>query len=491
MEKMKIDKIKKKENIREDYGDLTELTESIRVHGVRHPIELNSNNEIIDGHRRFVAAKAAGLNEVPFFYADSKIDETTSQLIAGIFQKNLNPVEEGKAFQLYMDKTSITSDYLARQISKKVGYVDKRLELAKLPIKIQTALIKKKIQMGHALLLARLPEAEAPKFMRRIINSDMSVNDAKDRMSYGNPNLKEAGFCKRDCKNCQYNGSKQGELFETGTILSGNCMNEKCFMRKLGEFIKQKRKEYADVLYESESDYSPPKGFAARDIWEARNSNMTDAYMKKCKDKRENYLVRVADGGKITEFFKIPSKKGDTGSVDEETQLERKEQGLLVKVNEFKNKFLIDETKKVVNPNNSKTKALSVIRLINESNYSERHDLGEEQQKFIGDFGMADVKQILAATESELDKVISEISKNALKKLGLKDLVKVSRSFCIDVKTHFEITEEYLTMYTRDQLKALIEELKLKPVETELKKGELIEHILSQELKGKVPKLIQ
>ena len=62
MENIKIDEIKKKENIREDYGDLTELTESIRECGVRNPIELNTQNEIIDGHRRMVAAKAAGLS---------------------------------------------------------------------------------------------------------------------------------------------------------------------------------------------------------------------------------------------------------------------------------------------------------------------------------------------------------------------------------------------------------------------------------------------
>ena len=146
MENMKIDNIKKKENIREDYGDLTELTESIREHGVRQPIELNSQNEIIDGHRRMVAAKAAGLIEVPCFYTDDKIDAKTSQMIAGIFQKNLNPVEEGKAFTQYIEAEGITAEQLAARISKRINYVEKRIEIAKLPVKVQTALISKNIQ---------------------------------------------------------------------------------------------------------------------------------------------------------------------------------------------------------------------------------------------------------------------------------------------------------------------------------------------------------
>jgi len=71
---IKISKIVVKENIREeDYGDLTELTASIKENGIRQPIELNSKNELIDGHRRLKAAKAADLKEIPYFINDAEV----------------------------------------------------------------------------------------------------------------------------------------------------------------------------------------------------------------------------------------------------------------------------------------------------------------------------------------------------------------------------------------------------------------------------------
>ena len=88
--KIQIDKIKIKENIRKDYGDLTELAASIREHGVRQPVELNKQNELVDGYRRIKAAKSAGLKEILYFYSIDELDRESSQMLAGIFQKNLN-----------------------------------------------------------------------------------------------------------------------------------------------------------------------------------------------------------------------------------------------------------------------------------------------------------------------------------------------------------------------------------------------------------------
>ncbi len=175
MDKIEIDKIKVKENIREEYGDLTELTASIKEHGVRNPIIISMTNELIDGHRRLKAAKAAGLTRISYAYADNNVDKKTEQMLAGIFQKNLNPIEEGKAFKNYMESEKITAEQLAKRISKRVNYVEKRLELEKLPIKVQAALINKRIQIGHALLLARIPGEERLSFMKDIIDDELEV----------------------------------------------------------------------------------------------------------------------------------------------------------------------------------------------------------------------------------------------------------------------------------------------------------------------------
>nr|DAL11022.1 MAG TPA_asm: chromosome partitioning protein [Caudoviricetes sp.] len=61
-------------NPRKDLGDISELTESIRVKGILQPLtaipiiengEMTEDYTVLIGHRRMAAAKAAGLREVP------------------------------------------------------------------------------------------------------------------------------------------------------------------------------------------------------------------------------------------------------------------------------------------------------------------------------------------------------------------------------------------------------------------------------------------
>lgn len=497
MENIKIDEIKKKENIREDYGDLTELTESIRECGVRNPIELNTQNEIIDGHRRMVAAKAAGLEEVPCFYTDYKIDEKTSQMIAGIFQKNLNPVEEGKAFQQYIEAEEITIDELAVRISKRKNYVEKRLEIAKLPRKVQTALIKNKIQIGHALLLARVPGEVRDELLKEIIDEELGVQEAKDNMSSQSMNLKDAPFCKGDCKNCIHNGSKQAELFETGAILSGECMNSKCFNKKLREFVDAKKKEYADVLFERKSEYNgneKPEGYVDSSYtWEMRENKITEAYMKKCRESREGYLVRINENGKITEYFKKRPQKTESGEEIEESEepkIEKREAALLSKVTEFKTEFLKAKTKETMEPSKFNTKQLAVIRMMQNAEYSALDESAEKFKDVLDTYGRINIKKLLQASDELLDLAMYELSKHALWQMGIKELVLVSRNFGVDVKKDFIITEDYLKMYTKDQLDELIVELTLDHYDGSLKKAQIIEHILQQNIEGLVPKVM-
>lgn len=499
MKKIQIEKITIKENIRKDYGDLTELAASIKIHGLRNPVELTKDNELVDGFRRVKAAKAAGLTDVPYFVNEEEVNKTEAQLISGIFQKNLNPIEEGKAFRKYIDETKMLIPNLAKKISKKLGYVEKRLVLVKLPVEVQKALIEGKILMGHALLLARLTKQDSVKFLKEITREKHSVERARDEITYHgfSAKLADAKFNKADCKNCMYNGSKQAELFETGTILNGTCMNPGCFHKKVKQFVKQKRTEFKDVLYEPESEYATPKGYVdGSHDWNCKDQGVTKSYMQKCRKERYNYLVKIRDNGEITEYFKIPSKKkAKDGSVqastEEEVVEEKREQVLTSKVAEFKTAFLIKKSIELMNPGTKQVKALNVIKLMQSANWSDidaiSSDLGKLIQKGHGD---ANIKKIYSAKESDLDKAIALISRNALRGVDFKELILISQNFGVKVKKHFEITEEYLKMYTKDQLGDLIQEFDLDETETDLKKGELIEHILKQNLKGKVPKIM-
>ena len=248
METIQIDKIVIKDNVRKDYGYLTEMAASIKEHGVRKPVELNKKNELVDGFRRFKAAKAAGLTDIPYFYNDEKIDNTTEQILSGIFSKNLNPVEEGQAFVKYMAEHKMPIKELAKKISKSEGYVQKRIEIATLPKEITDELIAGRIEIGHALLLKKMPEPDAKKYLKEIIRDGMSVARARTNAQYKGTKLSSAPFDKEQCKGCKFNGSEQSELFETGKILNGTCMNKGCYSKKMQDYIKEIKEKYKDAI---------------------------------------------------------------------------------------------------------------------------------------------------------------------------------------------------------------------------------------------------
>lgn len=502
MKKIQIEKIKITENVRKDYGDLTELAASIKMHGLRNPVELNQDNELVDGFRRVKAAKAAGLKEIPYFVNEEELGKTESQLISGIFQKNLNPIEEGKAFRKYMDQEKIKIAELAKKISKRENYIEKRLELVKTSPEVQKALIERKIQMGHALLLARFTKDDSKKFLRKIIQEKPSVEDARESLGYSNftARLSDAKFDMKACKDCKFNGSQQAELFETGKILSGNCMNPGCFQKKVKELIKQRIEQFKDILVPGDR-YQTPNGYvSAESTWALEDKGICKPYMNQCRKDRENYLVKIGDDGSLQEYFKIPSKKkkspegSKVAMKDEEVREEKREQVLSSKINEFKTKFLIDKTIEVMGPKSIQTKSLVLLRLIQNSNYSDidyiAKELGNLVKRDLG--GSPNVKNIFNADDEELDNAIALISQSALRRVDLKELILISRDFEVDVKKHFGITEDYLKLYTKVQLLDLIDELKIGTDQkyNDVKKDEIIEFILSRKLKGKVPKIM-
>jgi ParB/RepB/Spo0J family partition protein len=492
MRTIEIEKIKLKDNVRIDFGDLTELTASIKRHGVRNPVEINSDNELVDGFRRVKAAKAAGLKTIPCFVNVNVLNKTTSQIISGIFQKNLNPVEEGKAFRAYMDKKKISAEFLAKVISKTKQYIEKRLLIETLPDDVKKALISKKILMGHALLLAKFPKQESSKYLKEIVRNKHSVEEAREHTEYRgfSERISEAQFDKTECKNCKYNGSVQSELFETGKILTGTCMNIGCFRKKVKEFVKEMKEKYKDILFSGPGE---PKGYVNSEYtWKLEDCGINKRYMEKCK-KNKDYLVKVEDSGKVIEYFKIPQKKDKSKSKSVEKQAEEnRKESLMSKVSDYKKDFLERKTIELMSPGTKQTKALAVIFMIQKSNWNEIDMISKGLGNMIrSGYGNSNVPKICGAKEKDLEKAIALLSKRALNSLDMKELIEVSRSFGVDINKHFTIDEEFLKLHTKAQLQDLIKEFKLEEQDLSAKKEELIKFILSSNTKGKIPRSIK
>ncbi len=85
---IELSKIIIRHRIRQNLGDLSSLMESMRLHGLMNPVVINSNNELIAGHRRTEAARRLGWQSIEVRVVDEanegellemEIDENTER----------------------------------------------------------------------------------------------------------------------------------------------------------------------------------------------------------------------------------------------------------------------------------------------------------------------------------------------------------------------------------------------------------------------------
>ena len=135
------------QNPRTDLGDLTELTDSIRAHGIRqnlvlvpHPDTPGRYRAVI-GHRRSAAAALAGLSVVPAIVDDGGLDERAQlelMLLENIQRSDLTPVEEAQGYQGLLDLGATVAD-VARKVGRSRATVESRLTLVTLSESARTA----------------------------------------------------------------------------------------------------------------------------------------------------------------------------------------------------------------------------------------------------------------------------------------------------------------------------------------------------------------
>ena len=126
------------EQPRSEFGDLKELTASIKEKGVLEPLLVKPKPEggwmIIAGERRWRASKAAGLTEVPCVEIDA--DEkgiAEIALIENLQRKDLNVWEEADGLLALATKFAYTQDDIAQKISKSRSTVTEFMSIAGLP----------------------------------------------------------------------------------------------------------------------------------------------------------------------------------------------------------------------------------------------------------------------------------------------------------------------------------------------------------------------
>jgi ParB family transcriptional regulator, chromosome partitioning protein len=172
---------------RKAIGDLRELTDSVREKGVLEPLLVRFVPRedcyyLISGERRYHAARAAGLREVPCIEKTADDAETLEiGLIENIQRKDLTPFEEAEGLHRLATQFEYTHEDVARKIGRARSSVTETLSLRNIPDGLRRKCIEQGIVSKSLLLqIARQPtEKKMVEMLRRILQGGLTRDEAR------------------------------------------------------------------------------------------------------------------------------------------------------------------------------------------------------------------------------------------------------------------------------------------------------------------------
>ncbi|MEX3969840.1 PRTRC system ParB family protein [Paraburkholderia caribensis] len=219
---------------------MSELTESIRAHGVDTPIivrpvaEDNFDYEVIAGGRRYRGAMDAHGEDFPMPIVVKDVDEVEARRIAlteNIQRDNLSPAEEARDAAELLGLQGGDRDVTAKILGWSRATLDSRLALLNCSTGVLDALSERRINIAHAELLAALSKENQDKVLPVVVAEKRSAADVRKLVESASCALASAIFDKADCAGCPHNSSTQAQMFGEA-IGTGNCTNRTCFNEK-------------------------------------------------------------------------------------------------------------------------------------------------------------------------------------------------------------------------------------------------------------------
>lgn len=158
---------------------LQELVETIRQTGVLSPVMVRSRGEgyeLISGERRWRAAKAAGLKEIPAILREVSDREALEiSLIENIQREDLGPLEEARAYQALLELYCATQEELAQRVGRDRSTIANALRLLRLPKEAQEALERGEMTPGHARCILAVSAEQQPMLLKAVLSRGLSV----------------------------------------------------------------------------------------------------------------------------------------------------------------------------------------------------------------------------------------------------------------------------------------------------------------------------
>ncbi|MBS1852812.1 MAG: ParB/RepB/Spo0J family partition protein [Acidobacteria bacterium] len=319
-----------------DERTLAELAASFKTQGVLEPLLVRplepSKYEVVIGARRLKAARLAELESVPVRVKQmTDAEAIEAQVVENLQREDIHPLEESLGFRslLELGDPTYTIASIAARAGKSEGYVQGRIKLADLIPPVAEAFLKDTITIGHALLIAKLPDSQQQEAFNAAFRSmwleggnQQVLIPVRELAVWIESNillqLASASFDKQDealvpaagsCANCPKRTGFNKLLF--ADVRKDSCTDPQCFRSKIDAHVA-KTLEGKPQLVQISSAWNTREGaplgrnrYVELELKKAKTNgtrSRSAPYQKPCEKMTE---AVVMDGGRRGELVKV------------------------------------------------------------------------------------------------------------------------------------------------------------------------------------------
>lgn len=161
-------------------GELDELMESIRQHGIIQPLivrAVDGELELIAGERRWRASKKVGLKTVPIIEREATDREVLEMaLVENLQRADLNPMEEALGYVRLAREFGLKQEEISKTVGKSRASVANSMRLLDLHKDVQPLVAGGQISVGHAKAILSIKDGKAQKVAaQEIIRRKLTV----------------------------------------------------------------------------------------------------------------------------------------------------------------------------------------------------------------------------------------------------------------------------------------------------------------------------
>ena len=323
--------------------NLKELAASFQSQGILQPLVVRVKSaeenkyEVVAGARRLRAAQMVELKTVPVRIVQlSDAAAIEAQVVENLQREDIHPLEEAFGFRslLNLNDPNYTLSSLAARAGKSEAYVQGRIKLTELIPPIADAFLADRITIGHALLIAKLPDSQQQEAFnacfRQMWTSEGNTQvliPVRELAAWVESNilleLAAAPFSKTDealvpqagsCANCPKRTGFNALLFSD--VRKDSCTDPQCFRAKIDAHIANamaKRPELVQISSAWSNREGAPLGrnrYLELDLKRPKAQSQAvkaNPAQRPCEKMRDAIVV---DGGKRGQTVKVCADPG-------------------------------------------------------------------------------------------------------------------------------------------------------------------------------------